>query len=138
MTVWLTGSSGFIGKHLYRELISSGYNLSCISNNLNLKDECENPHTYYLNFSSENDIKNLINRNGCPDVFIHLGWGDIKDSTSSIHLSKNLDDAKTLIETLYLSAGARPENGQSFQRPPVLTIFPQLLVYFQLKQFLLI
>lgn len=102
-TVWLSGSSGFIGKHLYRKLISSGYNLLCISNNLNLKDNCENSHTHYLSFSSENDIKDLIKRNGCPDIFIHLGWGGMKDSSSSIHLSNNLDDAKILIETLYLS-----------------------------------
>ena len=102
-TVWLTGSSGFIGKHLYKELISSGCNVSCISNNLNLIDECKNSHTHYLNFSSESDIKDLIKRNGCPEVFIHLGWGGMKDSTSSIHLSNNLDNAKTLIETLYSS-----------------------------------
>ena len=101
--IWLTGSSGFIGKHLNRKLISSDYNLSCISNNQNLKDECQNSDTYFLNFSSEKDIKDLIGQIGLPDVFIHLGWGGMKDSTSSVHLTNNLHDAKILIETLYLS-----------------------------------
>ena len=76
-SIWLTGSSGFIGKHLAIELRNKGYNIKCFSNNNKLKhiNESVPKEISYMNYHSEEEIKNEIKKYGCPDVFIHLGWG---------------------------------------------------------------
>ena len=107
--VWITGSSGFIGNHLACQLEQEGYKLVRISNryghnNLSNKSIMQ---PIYMDYSSKEDIMEKIANNGIPDCFIHLGWGDMSQPMSLVHLESNVDNAKTLIKTLYCQGLAR-------------------------------
>ena len=57
-----------------------------------------------MNFSSKENIYEYIEEFGCPDTFIHLGWGDMTSPMSKLHLSDNVKEAEILIET-FLKVG---------------------------------
>ena len=103
---WLTGCSGFIGKYLVKELKKNNFKLRCFSNNSILRD---NPNKikdnyYYMDFSSKKNITRHIENFGCPDIFIHLGWGNMESPMSTHHLTDNVKEAEILIDSFY-SAG---------------------------------
>jgi len=102
-SVWLTGSRGFIGKHLVQCLIHNNFNIKCFTNNKFLNDKGgNNAHNlFYVNYASKDNIKEFISKFRCPDSFIHLGWGDMTIPMSKLHLTDNITEAKILIETLF-------------------------------------
>ena len=104
-SIWLTGSRGFIGKHLVDGLKKNNLDYKCYSNNPDLKNKVTETkgNILYMNFSSKADINKYIEKFGCPDTFIHLGWGDMTSSMSSLHLSGNVLEGKNLIETFFRS-----------------------------------
>jgi nucleoside-diphosphate-sugar epimerase len=105
MNIWITGSTGFIGSHLLKNLEDKGHEVTCFSNNLELlKKRGKGINVNYLDFSSKTDIRDYIIRLGCPQKFIHLGWGDMTVPMSKLHLTKNVEISNNLIESL-LGAG---------------------------------
>ena len=101
-SIWLTGSRGFIGKHLVQKLDKQNFKITCISNNIQIQKKVKNDITF-LDYSSSKKIKKYIEIYGCPDIFIHLGWGAMTSTMSPIHLTSNVTEGKTLIETLFAS-----------------------------------
>jgi nucleoside-diphosphate-sugar epimerase len=95
-SIWLTGASGFIGKHLGPSLKETFSEVRYFTNN---KDAGSGRH--YMDFSSEDDIRRNIELFGLPDTFIHLGWGAMTDPTSQEHLAANVEASKTLVDTLF-------------------------------------
>ena len=98
--LWICGSTGFIGKHLQTYLSTFYDNIICISHND--KTLFLNYENYYkLNFLKYSEIEYLISKIGKPDIFIHLGWGDMHDSSSSVHLQENIQASKNLIDCFF-------------------------------------
>jgi len=99
--IWISGSRGFIGTHLILELQGS-FDIHCITNT---KYETSSNHgsdqPTHIDFQSEKSIRNAIESIGLPDIFIHLGWGDITNPHSKMHLEDNVTRSKNLIEVLY-------------------------------------
>lgn len=99
--IWISGSRGFIGTHLILELQDS-FDIHCITNT---KYETSSNHgsdqPTHIDFQSENSIRNAIESLGLPDIFIHLGWGDITNPHSKMHLEDNVTQSKNLIKVLY-------------------------------------
>jgi nucleoside-diphosphate-sugar epimerase len=60
-----------------------------------------------LNYGEPKEIRCLIDKLGVPDTFIHLGWGNMEDPCSTEHLTRNVDHAKSLMDTLYDAGLAR-------------------------------
>ena len=105
-SIWLTGSRGFIGKHLVQGLKKNNIDIKCFSNNLSLNKIEKNveQNLFYMDFSSRENINKQIEKFGCPDIFIHLGWGDMESPMSTRHLTDNVNEAEILIDSFY-SAG---------------------------------
>lgn len=95
--VWITGSRGFIGSHLVAELNDS-YEITCITNT---KIEDNNKKLTYVDFDNEIEISKAVECLGLPDVFIHVGWGDMTNPHSDLHIQDNVEQSKNLIKTLY-------------------------------------
>ena len=100
-SVWLTGSRGFIGKHLIQGLKKNSIDYKCFSKKRSMENT-END-LFYMDYSSKDNINTYIQEFGCPYSFIHLGWGDMTSPMSGLHLTDNVRDAKILIDTFYLA-----------------------------------
>ena len=102
-SVWLTGSRGFIGKHLVQGLKKNSIDYKCFTNNPSLKNKLVNidNNIYYMNFFSKENIYEYIEKFGCPDIFIHLGWGGMTSPMSELHLSDNVKEAAILIDSFF-------------------------------------
>ena len=92
LKIWVSGSRGFIGSYLIRELKDS----CCITNNKVSDDSLT-----YIDFSKTNHIRKIIDLYGVPNIFIHLGWGAVYEPQSNVHLTSNICDGKNLIKELY-------------------------------------
>lgn len=102
-TIWLTGSRGFIGKHLVQVLKEARFQIKCFTNNPAAETETQNREQdcFFMDYLSETDIKRQVDLLGLPDIFIHLGWADMPKPESELHLSENVKAGKTLIDTLF-------------------------------------
>lgn len=96
--IWISGSRGFVGMHLVSEL-APFYNLLCISNKKDIDNQ--DAHLIFVDFQNENSIRDTITKYGVPDIFIHLGWGDVPNPHSEMHLKENVSQSKNLITELY-------------------------------------
>lgn len=99
--IWLSGSRGFIGTHLVSEL-QNFCNLQRITNTkLDSSLSSGNNQPTYVNFQNETSISETIENLGLPDIFIHLGWGDMTNPHSEMHIGTNASQSKNLIKVLY-------------------------------------
>jgi len=95
LTIWITGTSGFIGYRLYKSLLDEKLNIIQIS--LNFKN---------LIFNNWNDeklkVQNYLDQrlkiNNKPDIIIHLGWGKMIDPWSHYHIKENVNKSIELFK----------------------------------------
>lgn len=96
LKAWVTGSRGFVGSALVKLLVNSDFDVTRVTNSsINCSD------LLCVNYSNKECIRDAIKLNGIPDVLFHLGWGNVYEPQSSIHLGQNLQDTKNLLDVLY-------------------------------------
>jgi|GEM_PF-3484346 len=94
--IWVSGSRGFIGKYLVRALQTSSDDITCVTCRQTSDD-----NVIYIDCSDKRHIREIINRYGVPDVFIHLGWGSVYEPQSDVHSTSNISNSKNLISELF-------------------------------------
>lgn len=98
MKVLVTGSSGYIGKHVVKELIDQGFQV--IVNDLCYKNLDSKAVVSEANIFS--DQSGLYEKLGSPDVIVHLAWQDGFIHDSNMHmfnLSKHYQFLHNMIES---------------------------------------
>jgi nucleoside-diphosphate-sugar epimerase len=100
--IWLTGSSGFIGRCVAAELRNHGHTVLCFSN-AGIGDRASETtdERYPLDFLDAAQIQSQVRKFSLPDAFIHLAWADMAQPETNRHLEENVKAGQTLIETLY-------------------------------------
>jgi UDP-glucose 4-epimerase len=96
--IWLSGSNGFVGSYLLNYLKKNKLSVSAVSNRSRKNDKI-----ICFDYSSKDEVKKAINHYGCPEVFIHLGWGDVYQPNKDSHITSTLKESKNLIDVLYES-----------------------------------
>jgi len=91
---WISGTRGFIGKHLIKKLTNEGQKFSCVS-------KTGSNNIIGLNFSDNKSFTSAFKMYGVPNTFIHLGWGNVYDPHHKSHLNENLQDGKNIINNMY-------------------------------------
>lgn len=96
LKVWLSGSSGFVGSAVVKVLPKHNFQVTRITNSKEVRTDAS-----YVNYANRENIRTLLKKEGCPDVLFHLGWGNVYEPQSPIHLSQNLDEFKIFLDELY-------------------------------------
>jgi nucleoside-diphosphate-sugar epimerase len=100
--IWLTGSTGFIGRPFLKVLKNAQFDVTCITQDAEKAKNSSNDNLLvHLDYMNTEDIKDKVARLGLPDIFIHLGWGDIAHPEFPIHLTEGVQSGKNLVETFF-------------------------------------
>lgn len=86
--VSITGSTGFIGTHLIKQINKENYKINLLSRK---KIKITNKKNTFIRFDLNNRYKNCFKKIGSPNVLIHLAWGGIPNYTSKYHLKEELE-----------------------------------------------
>lgn len=81
--ILITGGSGYIGKHLTKELLDRGFYVSIVDNNV---DESLDKRAYICNKSIFSGSESIYEDLGKPDICIHMAWRDGFVHNSDKHL----------------------------------------------------
>lgn len=81
--ILITGGSGYIGKHLTKELLDRGFNVSIVDNTI---DESLDKRAYICKESIFSGSKSIYDDLGKPDICIHMAWRDGFVHNSDKHL----------------------------------------------------
>ena len=94
--IWITGTSGMVGRSVAKYLIDKNYQVVKLSNSgKNYKD------IYNINYQDKKHISDLTKSTFLPDALIHFGWGGMTDPQSDIHLYENFENSSNLFSNLY-------------------------------------
>ena len=99
MKICVSGATGFIGKHVVSELISTSAQVSGIIRSERNKLQSETVDWVNLDIADlpEENIFELIGR---PDVLIHLAWGGLPNYKSLYHFETELPIQYAFIKRL--------------------------------------
>lgn len=94
--VWLSGSRGFVGAYVLRWMREAGWSVTCVSNG-----PATGPDVVSIDYSDRGSIGELLDRLGPPEAFLHVGWGAVHEPTSTVHVTRNLQDSVNLIDECF-------------------------------------
>ena len=100
MKILVTGSTGFVGRHVVKKLLDNKHNVICITRDVKrLKIFDWADKVKIIKCDLYKDIFNF-NIKGTPDALIHLAWSGLPNYQSSHHLDKNF-----IVDQKFLSNG---------------------------------
>lgn len=90
MRVAITGSTGFIGRHILSLLANQpDVDIVAVTRELSI-DQCQLSRKNLIQFDLQNPPSNAFDLMGKPDVLIHLAWGGLPNYNSLHHFDKEL------------------------------------------------
>lgn len=89
LRVAVTGASGFVGRHVLRELVSRKVDVYAITRSAETLSEFQ-PVVNIVELDIERPISDTYAKLGKPDVLIHLAWGGLPNYKSFHHFEREL------------------------------------------------
>jgi dTDP-6-deoxy-L-talose 4-dehydrogenase (NAD+) len=89
MRIAVSGASGFIGRHVLRELRSRGLDAIALTRSVSGRHP-QPGASRWLECDIANPLSNPFEAMGSPDVLIHLAWGGLPNYQSSHHVEVEL------------------------------------------------
>ena len=89
MKVAITGATGFIGRHILKELSMHGVDITAICRT-HFNNQALFPAVKFIQLDLQNVSPGTFSELGNPDIVIHLAWEGLQDYKSSQHMEQQL------------------------------------------------
>ena len=89
MKILVTGATGFVGKHVIKELLKYEHDIIA-AGRTNSADLPRKINTIKLDLDNMDPNKNYFSETGEPDLLIHLAWQGLPNYKEKFHIEKNL------------------------------------------------
>lgn len=106
MRVAITGASGFVGRHVLRELQSRDLDI-VVATRSPTRRIVEHPRTTDVAMNIADDLPNAFAALGGPDVLIHLAWDGLPNYQSPKHVETELPTQQRFIDACLTSGLSR-------------------------------
>jgi len=93
--IWITGASGFLGKDI-SNFLRDKFNIFSVS-------RINKEANLYFDYENSDEVKKIIKVYGKPKHVLHLGWADMYNNLSDLHLQYNLPSSIKLCKNLLMS-----------------------------------
>ena len=101
MKILVTGATGFVGRHVVRELLNSGHEIIVTSRDPEkIKTFDWFSMIHYIPYDLNDARENLFQYFDEPDAVIHLAWEGLPNYTNPIHIERNLVTNYRFLKTL--------------------------------------
>jgi nucleoside-diphosphate-sugar epimerase len=93
--IWITGASGFLGKDI-SNFLRDKFNIFSVS-------RINKEANLYFDYENSDEVKKIIKIYGKPQYVLHLGWADVKNNLSNLHLQYNLPSSIKFFKNLLMN-----------------------------------
>jgi dTDP-6-deoxy-L-talose 4-dehydrogenase (NAD+) len=103
MRILVTGATGFVGKHLMKELIKTGNEITITTSRkekINLFDSSPNVSVAVTDLNEIDVSRNYFNVLNKPDLVLHLAWQGLPNYHQLFHFEKNLNQHYIFLKNL--------------------------------------
>ncbi|MEJ7822559.1 MAG: NAD(P)-dependent oxidoreductase, partial [Chitinophagaceae bacterium] len=99
MKILVTGATGFVGKHVIKELLKYEHEIIA-TERTNSADLPRKINTIKLDLDKMDPNKNYFSETGEPDLLIHLAWQGLPNYKEKFHLEKNLPSHSVFLKNI--------------------------------------
>ena len=99
MKILVTGATGFVGKHVIKELLKYEHEIIA-ARRTNSADLPRKINTIKLDLDNMDPNKNYFSETGEPDLLIHLAWQELPNYKEKFHLEKNLPSHSVFLKNI--------------------------------------
>lgn len=91
MRVMVTGATGFVGRHVVKELLARGHTVIVIARDRMRAQEMPwFNRVEFVQCDLHEDFQSLFYADCLPDVLVHLAWPGLPNYRDFFHISQNL------------------------------------------------
>lgn len=102
MRVAITGASGFVGRHVLRELQSRDLDI-VVANRSPVCQPIAHPRTTIVTMNIADDLPDAFVSLGAPDALIHLAWDGLPNYQSPAHVETELPAQQRFLDACLAS-----------------------------------
>lgn len=99
MKIAVTGATGFVGRHVLRELARRDIGIVAVART-EPPPEMDLPHAEWVSMDITNAPDDAFERLGRPDALVHLAWGGLPNYRSPRHFEEQLPAQYRFLKTL--------------------------------------
>lgn len=91
MKVWVTGATGFVGRHVVAELLRRGHAVTAIARDAaRAKAMPWSADAHFIACDLATDHQRLLTDQALPDALVHLAWPGLPNYRDFFHIGSNL------------------------------------------------
>lgn len=100
MRIMVTGATGFVGRHVVKELIACGHTVVAIARDIKRAQEMPwFDRVEFIQCDLHADFGSLLQPECLPDAIVHLAWPGLPNYRDFFHINRNLPADLVFLES---------------------------------------
>lgn len=99
MKVMITGATGFVGRHVVRQVLEKGYSVVAIARDAaRIREMPWAGEVEFIQCDLHQNFHSIFKAGSVPDALVHLAWPGLPNYSDFFHISQNLPSDLRFLE----------------------------------------